>query len=115
VRWENGEDVRESPMSRFPRHMRGKHRAGSDSEKLFPLSKNMKGGIPYGGTLLLSLASENEAQIEHEIGLRAKSLLVRAQSSWRLIHPLKHLIQLFARCPARMRSETVRDFQTPFL
>jgi hypothetical protein len=38
----------------------GKHRAGSDSEKLFPLSKNMKGGIPYSGTLLLSLASEKE-------------------------------------------------------
>jgi hypothetical protein len=31
-----------------------------DSEKLFPLSKNKKGGIPYSGTLLLSLASEKE-------------------------------------------------------
>ncbi|MGA9406308.1 MAG: hypothetical protein WBW71_04165 [Bacteroidota bacterium] len=38
----------------------GRHRVGSDSEKLFPLSKNMKGGIPYGGTLLLSLAAEKE-------------------------------------------------------
>jgi hypothetical protein len=37
-----------------------KHRAGSDSEMLFPLSKNMKGGIPYSGTLLLSLATEKE-------------------------------------------------------
>jgi hypothetical protein len=38
----------------------GKHRAGSDSEALFPLSENMKGGIPYSGTLLLSLAAEKE-------------------------------------------------------
>jgi hypothetical protein len=38
----------------------GKHRKGSDSEKLFPLSGNKKGGIPYSGTLLLSLASEKE-------------------------------------------------------
>jgi hypothetical protein len=38
----------------------GKHRKGSDSERLFPLSKNKKGGIPYSGTLLLSLASEKE-------------------------------------------------------
>ncbi len=38
----------------------GRHRKRSDSEKLFPLSKNMKGGIPHSGTLLLSLASEKE-------------------------------------------------------
>ena len=40
----------------------GKHRSGSDSEKLFPLSRNIKGGIPYSGTLLLSLASEKEGE-----------------------------------------------------
>ncbi len=44
----------------FSRLCAGKHRQHSDSEKLFPLSKNMKGGIPYSGTLLLSLASEKE-------------------------------------------------------
>jgi len=50
----------------------GKHRAGSDSprrgpsdEKLFPLSRNMKGGIPYSGTLLLSLATEKEERVEN--------------------------------------------------
>ena len=43
----------------------GEHRARSDSEMLFPLSKNMKGGIPYSGTLLLSLATEKEERNEN--------------------------------------------------
>jgi hypothetical protein len=38
----------------------GEHRAGSDPEMFFPLSKSMRGGIPYSETLLLSLASEKE-------------------------------------------------------
>ena len=53
----------------------GKHRAGSDSEKLFPLSKNMKGGIPYHGTLLLSLASEKEGEINQNVVIETESLL----------------------------------------
>jgi len=52
--------VSDRPFS--PARYVGKHRAGSDSEKLFPLSRNMKGGIPYSGTLLLSLASEKEEE-----------------------------------------------------
>ena len=48
-------------MSRFLRHVLGgsiarvlpKGSLRDDSEKLFPLSKIMKGGIPYSGTLLL--------------------------------------------------------------
>jgi hypothetical protein len=52
----------------------GKHRAGSDSELLFPFSKDMKGGIPYSGTLLLSLATEKEGETIKNAVIETESL-----------------------------------------
>jgi len=50
----------EACVCRFLRHVRWRASQGFRFRKLFPLSGNKKGGIPYSGTLLLSLASEKE-------------------------------------------------------